>query len=363
MQLKKIKITELKSLLKSEIYLYSKNIPITKQRVLSQILNPRAKKEDIALVIALDKTNKVIGFIGALPEKIPNKNIKVAWNSCWWIDSKKGKQIAIPLFLTFLKVYDNNVMFRDLTPKTEQILERLNLFKKVKNLTGYRYFLRINSFDFIRNKNKLFKYCIPILRVGDFMFNAIVSLKNKSFLKLKNKNFTAIKVNKIDDEIEKFVFKNNKNELFKRSKKELNWILDKPWIVSKSHKKTNQFYYFSDTSKLFKNYLYKIYDLQKNLVAVLFLSNNNGLVKLPYVYFSKDKESIVVSFLYQFLLQEKASSFFIINPILNNQIQKKTNPFWYIKKIEKDFVVSKKIADTLPEQFDFQDGEGDFVFT
>ena len=362
MQFKEIKIADLKEFLNSELYLHSKNIPITKQRALSQFANPRADKDAIALFIAINNDNKIIGFIGALPEKIPNISAKLTWNSCWWIDPNNGKQVALPLFLKFLKNWNNLVMFRDLTDKTEQIIFRLNRFKKVKKLTGYKYFLRLKTAEILINRNKNFNYIKPVLQFVDFIFNKGFSLKNKSFLRPKNILFTANKIDKIDEESEKFILQNNKNELFKRSKKELNWILKQPWICSKSHKKPNQFYYFSDVSAVFKNYVYKIYS-DKTLVAVLFLTNNNGLVKVPYAYFLNGKESVVLAFLYQFLLQEKATSFFVINPKLQTAIEQNENPFWYKKVIQKDFVVSKKLAALLPEKFTFQDGEGDFVFT
>ncbi len=362
MQFKEIKIADLKEFLNSKLYLHSKNIPITKQRALSQFANPRADKEAIALIIALDNNNQIIGFIGALPEKIPNISAKLTWNSCWWIDPNNGKQVAIPLFLKFLKSWNNLVMFRDLTDKTEQIIFRLNLFEKVKKLTGYRYFLRLNTAEIFVNKNKNFKYIKPALQFVDFIFNKSISLKNKLFLKPKHTLFTASKIDKIDEESQKFILQNNKNELFKRSKKELNWVLKQPWVCSESYKKPNQFYYFSDVSAIFKNYVYKIYS-KKTLIAILFLTNNNGLVKLPYAYFLNGKESVVLAFLYRFLLEKKATSFFVINPKLQVAIEQNKNPFWYKKTIQKDFVVSKKLATLLPENFTFQDGEGDFVFT
>ncbi len=362
MRYQEITIKELASFVKSNVYLNSKNIPITQQRALSQIKNPRASKEDVALIIAIDKQNEIVGFIGALPEKIPAKpKLKIAWNSCWWIDRKNGQKAAIPLFLKFLKAYDQNVLFRDLTPKTEEILMRFNKFEKIKKLKGFRYFLFLNSKEIITKRNRIFIIFSPILQVTDKITNTFLFYKNKKHL-TKKSDLKAVKINAIDKEAANFIKEHQKKELFKRGEKELNWILKNPWILKKTLKKDVQFYYFSDTSRKFKNDIYKLYNLENNLIAVLFFNNNDGLVKIPFIYFNADYLEEIKNFIFTYLLQEKANSLLIFNPLLNKALQDSNHPFWYIKPLNKDFVVSKKLKPLLPKEYDFQDGEGDFVF-
>ena len=364
MRFQEIKIGELTSFIKSDLYKNSKNVPITKQRALSQAKNPRASSNDVALIIAVDKTEQIVGFIGALPEKFAdNPSLKIAWNSCWWIDMINGKGTAMPLFIRFLKNWNNQVMFRDLTPKTDAILSRFNQFEKVKKLNGYRYFLRLNSAEILCKKNKNWCYFKPVFHLLDSVFNFGVSLKNRRFLKQKNNSVTVKKIDKIDSEAEIFIKNKQQKEIFKRGKKELNWILENPWIVKKSKVKSNQFYYFSDSAKKFENSVFKLYDKQNTLLAVLFLTNNNGLVKMPYSYFDTENIPKILTFLFSYLVEIKATSILLFNPLLNQAIQKTKNPFWHVKKDEKDFVVAKKLKKYLPKDFHFQDGESDFVFT
>ena len=364
MRYQEITIDEIALFLRSDVYKNSKNIPITQQRALSQIKNPRAGKNDVALIIALDKTNQIVGFIGMLPEKIPNHpEIKLAWNSCWWVDPKKGKESAIPLFLKFLKAYDKQVMFRDLTSKTEQILMRFKLFNKVKKLNGYRYFLRLNSKEILTKRNRNWLFFSPVLTGIDFVANTILHFKNELFLKDFTTSLQVETCKNIDDEAGEFITKHQKKELFQRGKAELNWIINNPWIIKKSLKEENQHYYFSDANPNFSNHIFKLYDTKHNLVAVLFLTNVDGLVKLPYVYYESPYLEEMISFIFSFLIEAKANSVLIFNEKLNQAFQNRKTPFFYVQKIEKDFVVSKKILPFLPKQFVFQDGEGDFVFT
>jgi len=362
MRYQQIKIGELESFIQSDLYKNSKNIPITQQRALSQLKNPRANQEDVALIIAVDNNKQIVGFIGALPEKLPkHPELKLAWNSCWWIDQKTGKGTAMPLFLHFLKSYQKQVMFRDLTNKTEQILMRLNQFEKIKKLQGNRYFLHLNSKDILVKKNKNFKLISPVLKIIDKAVNTILKVQNRSFL--NKKSLKSVKIDYIDQQAENFIKEHQKKELFKRDKTELNWIIKQPWILHKSIKNPNQFYYFSDTSKYFLNTIFKLYNSENQIIALLFFTNNRGLVKVPYIYFDKRYLSKICDFIFWYLIKEKANSVLIFNSALNQEIKKKHNPFWYRKEINKDFVVSKKIIPYLPKEFDFQDGEGDFVFT
>lgn len=361
MEYQAITIGELQSFLKSDLYQNSKNIPITQQRAFSQIQNPNASKEDIVLIIAV-KNQNIVGFIGALPEKLSDHpNLKLAWNSCWWIDHANGQEAAIPLFLQFLKAWNGHVMFRDLTPKTEAILMRLKQFEKVKKLIGYRYFLRLNSNEILKNRNVKWKYFYFVLKGIDTSFNKLLNLKNHTFK--KTKSIQTVSLKQLDDEAMDFIEKQQQKALFKKDKVRLSWMLQYPWIVKKSLKKNNQFYYFTDTATIFKTSFFKLYNTKKELIAVLYITNHNGLIKLPFVYFKTEELPKVVSFLYAYMFEEKAHSVFIINNDLNQYIQQHKNPFWHQKKQEKDFVIAKKLKPFLPNYFDFQDGEGDFGFT
>ncbi len=361
MEYRAITIGELKSFIKSDLYQNSKNIPITQQRALSQIQNPNASNKDIALIIAV-KNKNIVGFIGALPEKLSeHPDLKLAWNSCWWIDHANGQETAIPLFLQFLKAWNGHVMFRDLTPKTEAILMRLKQFEKVKKLVGYRYFLKLNSTEILKNKNPNWKYLSTVLKGIDASFNKLLNFKNRAFK--KTKSIQAISIKQMDNEAMNLIEKQNHKALFKKDKEHLNWMLQHPWVVKKSLKKPNQFYYFTDTATIFKTTFFKLYNAKKELIAVLYITNHNGLIKLPFVYFKTEELPKVVSFLYAYMFEEKAHSVFIINNDLNQYIQQHKNPFWHQKKQEKDFVIAKKLKAFLPNPFDFQDGEGDFGFT
>jgi len=363
MEYREIKISQLADFIKSDIYQQTKNIPITRQRAISQLGNPRADEEDVILIIAIDEKKRMVGYIGALPDHLQhNPEVKFAWNSCWWVDPRHGKSAALPLFLRFATRW-KNVMFRELTPHTKEIIEKLNKFHIVQPIKGTRFFLRMESAEILPRKNKLFLLLKPLLYIGDYVFNAFTKLffGSRSFNILKN---TQIKeVRKLDSEAADFVRKLNQKELIGRGKSEINWILAHPWVLRKSLMRPSQYYYFSDTSDDFRNHLVKIYSKDNTLSALIFITEKDGLVKIPYAYYKKKNIDLVVSYIYKYVKESKAISFVTFNPDILKFIEASGGPFWHKKEIQNELVVSKPLKNALPSNFKFQDGEGDFVFT
>ncbi len=127
MILRQIKISELVALTESPEYKTWTNVPISPARAYSQSLNPCSQAEDIALVIALDeKSGELLGFAGSYPSRLQKPDFKrYTWNSCWWVAEGVGAEVSMQLFVNFLKSWDKNVAFSDLTDKTFKIIRSL----------------------------------------------------------------------------------------------------------------------------------------------------------------------------------------------------------------------------------------------
>jgi len=63
----------------------SNNFPITKYRARAHAKNPRADRNDLALVTMYDG-DELIGYLGVLPDKLllNNEETKWGWLTCWW---------------------------------------------------------------------------------------------------------------------------------------------------------------------------------------------------------------------------------------------------------------------------------------
>jgi hypothetical protein len=364
MKIIEIKKSELISFLQSDNFKKSKNLPITSYRAFSQVNNPRAKDDDIILIIALDIENQVVGYIGALPELIPEyPDVKLAWNSCWWIDKYSSSNVAMKLLFKFISVWKSNVMMRDLTTVTKKIILSIKGFSVLKSLNGKKYFIRLNITDKFSDKIKILR---PFFRFTDFIFNCIMDI---FFYLIYYKNNIKSNVyiefsNYLSSDDSAFIKKLNKNEIFKRDITELNWILKFPWIIQSSEKDINyKKYYFSSIKKTFSSKVLYIKNIFTNdLIAILIIKEINGCVEIPYLFYEKGNLEIIAQNILNYLIKEKAVSFLTFNDEINNWFEQKRLAYFFMKKIEKEFVVSDKLKHFIKPDFKFQDGEGDYVF-
>ena len=139
MKLRLISIAELPAFVQSTAFQQLSKIPITPLRAISQSHNPRAEKEDIALVIAEDEAGQLLSYMGCLPDRLAAApEVKICWCSCWWTDPEKGQAAAIPVFYKALESWGGNMFFDALPPHSVAILERLK-FVDFKNIPGVQY--------------------------------------------------------------------------------------------------------------------------------------------------------------------------------------------------------------------------------
>jgi len=360
MKLIDIKKNELENFLLSDIYKNSKNIPITKYRAISQINNPRANNEDVILIIAVDDLNQIIGFIGALPDRLADyPSIKLAWNSCWWVDKASQSNTSMKLLFRFFSVWNSNVMMRDLTEHTKKIILSIKGFSAIRKLHGRKYFLRLNLID----KVKSFKI---FFRLSDSIFNFITNIYMKLFVykNIESKDFYFEFSNSLSKEDSEFISKLNTTEIFKRNVTELNWILKYPWLVQRNEKDTfEERYFFSSVKKTFSNKIIYVKEVKsKKLIAIIFIKEINKNVEIPYIYFEPENLPIVSQIILNYLIKEKAISFLTFNDNINNWLSKNRKSYIFMKRIEKEFVINEKLKPYINDNFKFQDGEGDYVF-
>jgi len=353
MEIIKFNKYELLNFVETELYKNSQNIPISKIRAISQAKNPRANDEDILLIIAVIEKN-IVGYIGALPEQLDeNKKLKIAWNSCWWIEKGQPSKIALKLLFSFFKAYDNNIMMRDLTETTKQIILSLKNFSVAKKLYAKKYFFKLNLSSKI---NKIFK---PI----DFLINFSLNISQKIFFYKKNNSIRIKYPDEFTEKDEIFISQHNEKELFKRSVKELNWIVKNPWIEEGREKdEFGKRYFFSTIKKSFSNKIMKILNFKDEVVAIVFLKEINGILEIPYIYFDKKDIEIVGQELLNYIIRQRNEGFLTFNKDLQNWFSSKKTSYFYSKSFRKEFVTHNSLKKHFKENFNFQDGEGDFVF-
>jgi hypothetical protein len=357
MTFREIKIGELLDFIASDFYRNSAIIPISPQRATSQHQNPNSKPTDVALILALDKSESIIGYIGILPGKITSENTPYFWNSCWWVDAEIGKLAAMPLFYKMLQISNKKMVFFELTETTKNIVAKFKF--KTETVEGFKGFILFNFAQFLSRKNSFFKIIKPLISFADWFLNCFVSIKLSKFKKDTSIEFKQI--NSVDEEANKFIQQFSENLLIPINKTEINWMIKYPWINARPTLKEEQIanrYFFSSISKSFTNKLYKVYKDQK-LIAVLFFSIRDNEMKLPYAFFNKEEIAPVTNAIYQIAINNLVTSFTCFNAQLIQELNTGKNPFTFTKPLKKNIA--------YPPELDIsskllQDGDGDAVF-
>jgi hypothetical protein len=369
MDLRQIKVCDLLTYIDSAEFINSQVIPITRHRAISQYHNPDAGPEDTALVLAYDKSNEVVGYIGILPEhiNINGRSEKIYTNSGWWVHPQKGRAAAMPLFYKMLDLCKDKMFFADLTPHTTQILLKTGLFEFPEPVIGFRGYLQYSFHTILPGKFKFFRYLRPVMELYDNFFNAIRGTGPGSRVKklLSQSNIRVEEIYESDAESEKFIENHPSENITFRNKEALNWIIKYPWLRT-GNEKTDQEarkYYFSTVAKEFNYHFRKVYR-NNELMAVMLLTSRNRHFKVPYYFCQPADLSILPVVILKIITEKKALSLTTWQAELCAGLAKTgSGSFVHKKRISKQEAYSRGFPGLSLSSFRIQDGEGDMAFT
>ncbi|HAR19161.1 MAG TPA: hypothetical protein DCR46_00745 [Cytophagales bacterium] len=357
MKLRHIQKKDLAHYLHSAEYKNTPVVPITEQRVRSQSQNPRADDDDVVLIVAEEENGHVLAFIGLLPDYIffPVKK-KIWWISCWWSDTSKGKTLGAPLLLAAFKV-SQGCLLADASPTVLPFYLKSKLFHVPKAKLGIKLFFKPLIKNILLRKKPSLKFTSPFLAFLDQLISILYfpfSLTNKFYFSLPS----SLKVQEID--VTQWPLP-EKHNLFQRDKDVMTWIVAFPWILERTKKQGNRPYPFSSCAKRFRNHFYIVKENEIE-IAHLFLTERNGVFKLPYLQIAQDKEIAVCKVLVHLLYQKGASEFTTFHNGLSEAFKKMKLPFVYRHATSYQYVWGKELGKNLNVN-QFQDGDGDAIFT
>lgn len=365
MKLKEIKVSELPDFVKSELWQQLTPKPITDLRALSQFHNPRAHPNDMALLIAWEN-DTLIGLAGLLPNLVNGQiNQPACSNTCWWAHPEKGKQLAIPLFFKAFALCNQRMFMTDCTPHTLGILKKTNWFDFPVTSPGIRGFLKFNLHEIIPAKLPAARKLTPLLKLSDRTLNIFLAPYQKIIRFRFTINTPEVEyLTSLNEELSTFIDGHSHNEFIRRKGKDLEWILQFPWIKAKNVVQQIPAieYPFSHLVENFEQYFIKI-TASGQTVGLLLISIRDGHMKVPYAYFKEKDASQVLKVIYQQAIQKNAVTLTIFNPALVATMGSVAHPFIFRKKIKRLIAISKQLA-SLYDQFPLlQDGDGDVAFT
>lgn len=344
---------QLKDFISSARYRSFGFLPISAHRALSQVKNPRAKADDVLLILALEE-GRLAGYIGILPDDIFIEGVAV---HCGWLstifvsESFRGKGLSSKLLNEAYNSYSGNIFMNEFTPEAEKLYLKSGKFNYVTPLQGTTFYSRFSFAGLSFFHKKKWQRIIPFLKITDTFFNLIMDFPR--FFNTKESPIFSY-----DKEVEEFIGRQKPRGSFLKSLNEIKWILENPWVLPG---KKDDKYRFSDFDDSFSYHFLKVYK-DKKLTAVIMLSERQKRARIHYVFGDTGAEGIP-EVLCRFLRTKKIEALLSYEKEINTQLKKKF--FLYKKERLRKFFISKDFQkkDKVIDSWMVFAGDGDSIFT
>jgi GNAT superfamily N-acetyltransferase len=359
---------QLTDFIASDAYKTLPVLPISRQRAVSHIRNPRAQDEDILLVLAY-QNEVLVGYLGLFADYSYPKTggiYRFAWLSTLWLhDDMRGKGLGGEIVKRGIAAWQGCNQVTEFVPAIKRMYDKTKAFNlQTIDIQGIRLYIKVNSAYILPPKKPIFKTLKSFLKIVDACANVVLSPR---FL-FYNKKIDTINieyVTEIDAEMDVFIQNLQHNQLYKRTALELNWILQNPWILTTPDtENTADRYHFSAFETDFGYYTLKVRNAAGELAAVLVFSKRNKILKLPFFYYKNIDLDIIIKIIDAHILKWKIEMFTVFHPALVDFYTQNTTLALHKKSVSRNFLIAADRYVTLSAHiYDLQDGDADCVFT
>lgn len=365
MEFKILKIKDLYEYINSEEYINAANIPISPQRALSYIKNPRTQTDNFA-VFMLVENHQILAYRCLFSDTIVNEEIRenFYWISGSWVHPEYRRMgLSMKILNKIFVETHGKLMFSNYAPNSKSLYDKSEKFMKIFLLKGKRLYFKFAFARFLPPKSKFFDKIKVLLQITDYFLNIWVGIYKKlTISKLQKPDFEEI--NTFTPELELFLNKMNKSNIFKRNISEFSHFIDNPWVEQrKAETETDKKYYFTSWAKRFfyKNVI--IRNHEGNICGFFIAKIRNNDLRVPYFYVDKKYEEKAVDIIFYMINKYNICYTTFFNESILKYINKYKNHFLFSKEMIHDFYASKKFNYKFNENSVVYEGDGDNAYT
>lgn len=333
MQIKPYTIADLRTVLSSNDFWRTETLPITKQRALAHIHNPRAQSEDIVLFVAY-QDNDVIGYLGILPDRIfiADKAYKLGWLTGWWVNPRRALTgVGTALLFKALNAYNQQVGVSGNSKDAGKVLQASQKFIAINPLRGLD--ITFDSNPGLQGRKG---------RIADLDFEYIAS---------------------IDKETGALIKRHNIRDLTRKNKADLDWVMTYPWLLSAPWKDNlSKKYYFSSIAKRFSYLGVKVFQRDKGLIGYFVIKARDDKMALLYAYFDSEDGDAVSAAVVHHAQAMDATVLSLYEQRLLASLPGLDYSFSSSKSVSRGFLLTKPFADKAWADCRLQGGDGDLAF-
>lgn len=356
MDLVRVKLKELDSFIKSELYKSLDIKPISPLRVESYIANPRGDSEDVVLYFYHEE-EKLIAFRTLFADLIwlDENPIRFAWCSGVWVAPKyRGKKLWRSLLKEALKDWNDKLM----TTNYASLMERLYLksrFEMFKLREGQRFYL-FPDFKKILGNRRGFKLIKPILPLFSIISRAKSNRKLKKHFLVNGLRIKHLQ--KLDKDCLDLLNSQKDNSMFKRSEHELDWIIDYPWITEESIVDVKYPFSYGNLNRNLD--IVKVYKLDEFAGFFVYTIVKNRM-KVLYHFSHENQDKFLVNEIVTIALQNKIEYLTITDADLASKLLEKKKLFAFVRDFSLNILSTFEVASNVTRKV--FDGDGDNCFT
>lgn len=365
LEFRMIRVGELAAFVASDEFRRLEVLPISPIRGRSQAKNPRARPDDVALVLASFE-GRLVGYLGALPDLFFEENgesRRVAWLSCLWVSpTVRGRGVAKKLLARMLEAWKNEIILSEFTKEVSGLYERSGAMKMMPTMVGLRGYLRPCFADILSQKGPYW------LKMNAFLksIDRLLALPNGLRLLFFRGSKTKIQLlERVDEAAEAFIGQHQKGENCRRDAASLNWMLENPWLAETDFE--DEFlrkYHFSSTARAFYFQLFEVQNEAGNTAGIVLFQLRNGHLRIPFAWFSDAETARVGQAILAEAIRLNVKILTVFNPRLVAFLNENRTPFFWKRAQKRRFFVGNGLADFFENRpFLMQDGEGDLGFT
>ena len=342
-------------------------VPITKHRALSQIRNPRAKPEDVVLLVANDES-RVVGYIGILPDLIflNGETRRVGWLTAWWADPlPKYAGVGFMLMIKALQLYHGEIGASGFSADAKKVYEASKQFVGIGQSIRIRTLLRSNLREILPRKAARLNKAKWLLAIFDSLINAFCNLRLqlwKSRLGIRE-TLQIEYIAEVDLETADFIGRLQSREFSRRGAAEMNWIAKHPWVLAAPIAgNSNRAFYFSTDARESDCFMMKVFSADKRMIGFVMLRLIDGNLTVPFCYMSKQYANEMFRVVGEHAVALGAHTLTICRAELRQSLTRLKFP--YIARAEdlRSWILGSVYKAKIEGNFETQDGDGDCAF-
>lgn len=353
-------LADLPAFVASPAYKTLADIPISTQRAQSYAHHPSADSTDKVLYLAWED-KKLIGYRLLLPDIIYLNTgpKKIAWYSCLWVHPEYRRQgIARQLIDKARQDWQGQLAYQNPAPAAHLAHQQTGDFTP-HILTGKRWYHAFHLAELWQRKRGR-KDFIHKLWIGvDAIANTLIHPLMNRLLPQPSANDNYRIVTNWSTEAQAFITAYNKEQLFRRTTEEWQWMNRYPWIQEGPADANSKRYYFSVKATQYKHFYVELRNSHQ-LIGLLCVRLWNRHLDVLYFWGNNDAAVLATHFIQQTIRQYSVYACTVFHPALLQQMNQTHRGFAFSKTIKRHYY--------LPASWDtagliLQPGDGDGYFT